>query len=136
MQTFLPYPNFEESARCLDRQRLGKQRLEVKQILKALLGYTDAWKHHPATKMWDGYEIALVEYGQVICTEWRRRDYFDSISYELIELKPDGALILPSWFGREDFHRSHRSNLLRKYSSYYRLYGWTDPDNLPYVWPV
>lgn len=29
MQTFLPYPDFVESASVLDRQRLGKQRVEV-----------------------------------------------------------------------------------------------------------
>lgn len=36
MQTFLPYPQFWESARVLDRQRLGKQRVEALQILKVL----------------------------------------------------------------------------------------------------
>lgn len=36
MQTFLPYPNFNESAQVLDRQRLGKQRVEVLQILQAI----------------------------------------------------------------------------------------------------
>lgn len=34
MQTFLPYPDFARSAACLDRQRLGKQRLEAFQILQ------------------------------------------------------------------------------------------------------
>ena len=34
MQTFLPYPDFARSAAVLDRQRLGKQRVEVLQILK------------------------------------------------------------------------------------------------------
>ena len=29
MQTFLPYSNFKKSAKCLDRQRLGKQRVEA-----------------------------------------------------------------------------------------------------------
>lgn len=36
MQTFLPYPDFKKSAQCLDYQRLGKQRLECKQILQTL----------------------------------------------------------------------------------------------------
>lgn len=34
MQTFLPYSSFEESAKCLDNKRLGKQRVEAKQILE------------------------------------------------------------------------------------------------------
>ena len=36
MQTFLPYPAFDLSAQVLDRQRLGKQRVETLQVLKAL----------------------------------------------------------------------------------------------------
>lgn len=36
MQTFLPYPDFSASARVLDDKRLGKQRVECLQILKAL----------------------------------------------------------------------------------------------------
>ena len=35
MQTFLPYPDFARSARCLDNRRLGKQRVESYQILRA-----------------------------------------------------------------------------------------------------
>lgn len=38
MQTFLPYPDFEKSAYSLDRQRLGKQRVETLQIMQALFG--------------------------------------------------------------------------------------------------
>lgn len=135
MQTFLAYPDFEKSAKCLDRERLGKQRLEVKQILRTLLGYTQGWKNHPAVTMWNGFEIALTEYGLAICREWTSRGYQDTIKYELLELRPDGEIILPPWFGREDFHASHRSNLLRKRPLFYNVNKWTEPDNLPYVWP-
>jgi pyrimidine dimer DNA glycosylase len=34
MQTFLCEPNFAETAKCLDYRRLGKQRVEAKQILE------------------------------------------------------------------------------------------------------
>jgi hypothetical protein len=37
--------------------------------------------------------------------------------------------------GDEAFHASHRSNLLRKDRDYYGAFGWTEPDDLPYVWP-
>ena len=40
MQTFLPYPDFQLSAECLDYKRLGKQRLEAFQLLVAL---EDKW---------------------------------------------------------------------------------------------
>ena len=36
MNTFLPYPNFEKSTKCLDNKRLGKQRIEAWQIYNAL----------------------------------------------------------------------------------------------------
>ena len=36
MQTFLPVPGFEDGARLLDSPRLGKQRVETLQILRAL----------------------------------------------------------------------------------------------------
>ena len=53
MQTFLPYPDFAESARCLDRQRLGKQRVETAQILRCIVeNRTGGWANHPAVRMW------------------------------------------------------------------------------------
>jgi hypothetical protein len=36
MQTFMPYSDFEKTARCLDNKRLGKQRVEAWQILNTL----------------------------------------------------------------------------------------------------
>ncbi|HYN29619.1 MAG TPA: pyrimidine dimer DNA glycosylase/endonuclease V [Dermatophilaceae bacterium] len=36
MQTFAPYADFEATARALDAKRLGKQRVEVIQIVRAL----------------------------------------------------------------------------------------------------
>lgn len=56
MQTFLPYPDFAQSAKVLDRQRLGKQRLEVLDIINALLCIKQGWKNHPIVKAWRGYE--------------------------------------------------------------------------------
>lgn len=50
------------------------------------------------------------------------------------ELAAAGAL--PPWLGDEDFHRSHRSSLLRKDPEHYRPLFPDDPDDLPYVWPV
>ena len=37
MQTFLPYENFAASAAVLDNKRLGKQRVETLQVIKAQL---------------------------------------------------------------------------------------------------
>ena len=144
MQTFLPYDSFAESARCLDRQRLGKQRVECKQLLLALgvqVGEhkpTDSsWANHPAAKMWRGCELALAHYAVMVCSEWRRRGYSDTLLDQFAALLyslPAGPV--PSWVGSDAFHASHRSNLLRKDRSWYGQFGWSEQDDLPYVWPV
>ena len=137
MQTFLPYENFDKSARVLDRQRLGKQRVEVLQILKAI--HTGGgWSNHSATRMWKGYENALIEYGIAICKEWRARGYKDTCLEKISAYREHfkGATKLPHWLGNEKLHLSHRSNLLRKNSEYYREHFPSDPSDLPYIWPV
>jgi len=144
MQTFLPYEDFESSAHVLDYQRLGKQRLEAKSILRINLGEAEggAWRNHPAVVMWKGFEPMLAFYGLVITSEWCRRGYRDQ-QYEfflgtLQQLGWGGhneePLPRPSWLGREDFHRSHRANLLRKAPNHYGRY-WSEDPSLPYVWP-
>lgn len=136
MQTFLPFWDHDQTGACLDRQRLGKQRVEGKQILNALLGYSNGWSNHPATKMWRGYIPALCNYVECICDAWRIRGYDDNV-WEWVQLvKPKAEVVLPSWWGDQRILDSHRSNLLRKDPIYYRIFGWTVPDNLPYYWPV
>jgi hypothetical protein len=75
MQTFLPSPSFEMSALALDKARLGKQRVEAYQILRALEGKSKGWTNHPATKMWRGYERALRQYLRIMIFEWMARGY-------------------------------------------------------------
>lgn len=140
MQTFLPYADFDKSAACLDTKRLGKQRVETKQILNALLGKSKGWVNHPATKMWRGHEIALAVYGIAICEEWRKRGYKDSLLpfFEAF-LEEEGDKRTkrpPSWLGRQDVHASHRANLMRKDPDFYVFCGWKDDSTLPYVWPT
>ncbi len=146
MQTFLPYVSFERSARVLDTRRLGKQRVEALQILRALTRPTYGWKHHPAVLMWSGYEEALVSYAVAICDEWRRRGHSDRCLEQIIAesgvrapraqhaLKGAGAL--PPWVGLRSFHRAHQSALVRKQPSWYRVHFPNVPDDLPYVWPA
>ena len=79
-----------------------------------------------------------------ICEEWKERGFKDTVWDKLAEM--DDKLIelgktienkdYPKWLGNEAFHASHRSNLLRKDSIHYGQFGWTEPHNLPYVWPV
>jgi hypothetical protein len=42
----------------------------------------------------------------------------------------------PPWLGDNTFHASHKSNLLRKDPVWYGQFGWSEPTDLPYVWPV
>lgn len=136
MQTFLPYADFAESARCLDRQRLGKQRVEVLQLLKAIRD-NGGWAKHPAAKMWSRHTNALVRYGLAICEEWVARGYKDTCFGKIAqyETTSDESPELPAWLGDADFHASHRSNLLRKLPDHYSRFGWTESNELPYVWP-
>ena len=136
MQTFLPYNDFKKSVQVLDRMRLGKQRVEALQILQALRDET-RWKNHPAVKMWKGYEQALVYYGLYMCNEWIRRGYKDTCYMKIYSfLKSDDSHPeLPPWFGDTEFHKAHRSNLLRKNSEYYSKF-FSEEKNLPYIWPT
>jgi hypothetical protein len=45
-----------------------------------------------------------------------------------------GEFELPEWLGNEDFHSSHRANLIRKDQSFYSKYGWLENPSDPYMW--
>ena len=132
MQTFLPFANFTESANVLDNKRLGKQRVEAWQILNALTGKSKGWTNHPATKMWQGYELLLCYYGITICVEWEYRGFKDTLLDRFTEaanqFDDKGN---PWWLGWEPLHISHQSNLMRKDPEHYKFEA---PANLPYIW--
>ena len=140
MQTFLPLPDFAESARCLDRQRLGKQRVECLQLLNALLTPRAGWSNHPAAKMWRGYELALLRYGERVCLEWLARGYKDTCLGKMRNLyfnhRQGETNTMPPWLGRNDFHLAHKSNLVRKLPEHYGKLWPGVPAGLPYIWPV
>jgi len=139
MQTFLPYKNFNKTARCLDYRRLGKQRVEAWQIYQAINGQS-GWRNHPIVKMWSKYKNALLIYGMTMCIEWSNRGYEDNMysrfHHELmrnLEICKE-RVEFPKWMYKNKFIRSHRSNLLRKNKEYYSKFKWVVPDNLPYYW--
>lgn len=149
MQTFLPYPNFWASARCLDTKRLGKQRVECKQILLALgvsVGEhrgnpASHWRNHPAVRMWRGHELHLAEYAWIMCKSWRMRGFKDTLLDQFAGVRDsilqDGRWhAAPNWIGYNRLHASHRSNLLRKDAAHYGQFGWAEPADLPYWWPT
>lgn len=134
MQTFLPLPDFDATARLLDWRRLGKQRVEA-WMLHDLL--TDpgsrfrSWRAHPVVRMWQGHDEALSLYFWAMVDEWKRRGY-----RSVIELpRPRGRVVLPPWLGDERLHASHRSMLLAKAPEWYGRFGWTEAPGGPYWWP-
>lgn len=165
MQTFVPLPDFYRSAAVLDQRRLGKQRIETLQILRALAGVSPGWRNHPATRMWRGCEAALGAYGLVVCAEWRRRGFDDSCAGQIVEalrahsrraarqaiavadrIGPRGrstvracrmhGVSLPEWWGGP-IHASHRASLLHRLGEWYGRFGWEEkPDPSPVYWPV
>lgn len=156
MQTFLPLPDYHASMRCLDKTRLGNQ--VWREGMTLIRG---GWQHHPARKMWLGHEYHLGLYllaGCDVLKERSGKDYTEirkKIKAEMHKHKNTGP---PPWLGREDFHTSHRSNLLRKVGEaqqkaketkkerdinnakyqkeWYQQFNWSEPTTLPYVWPV
>jgi hypothetical protein len=139
MQTFLTDAStdaltlFNRTARELDWQRLGKQRVEALQILNTLQGKSNGWANHPAVRMWRGYEFELECYMDAMIREWQRRGYKNNM------LLRRGIWVTgvrkPEWL-TEELARSHRSNLLRKLPTFYRALWPNEPDDLAYVWPV
>jgi len=148
VQTFLPYPDFDESARALDTKRLGKQRVEGIQVIRGLVRPAYGWRHHPAVKMWRGREEALGRYVLTCCEVWTDLGFADTCAATVrVDLstarvtdvrtqeKLADAEGLPHWLGDPDFHRAHQSSLLRKDPAFYGDRFEGVPDDLPYVWP-
>jgi hypothetical protein len=155
MQTFLPYEDFEESAKVLDHYNAGrysrcwKQVVEAKQILCQLRAdnlpedwkqtkdyIKQGWKHHPAVKMWEGSEELLKLYYNVflrICKD------VHGVNTVQVRLEIDNSKIrTPWWYGNDDFHRAMRARLIEKDSEYY---GKLFPEDRGfnqglYLWPV
>lgn len=134
MQTFLPYASFSESARVLDDRRLGKQRVEAFQIHKTISTGRKAWSNHPAVLMWVDYLPALSHYHNIMILEWIHRGFKNTM--ELFPYEEDKIIVYPKWLGNEEFHASHRSNLLRKDLIHYSQFDWKESNDLPCRWPV
>lgn len=135
MQTFLPLADWREGCFCLDTKRLGKQRVEAMQILDVLVNNKPAWRNHPATVMWRGYERALLEYLKHVCYVWRLYGYRDSVGYRTWGTLEELPLIIPPWMGDERLHSSHRAALLSKNNKWYGQFGWKEEPRVEYYWP-
>lgn len=131
MQTFLPVANFQASAEMLDYRRLGKQRVEARQLIETILGIKSGWANHPAAHMWQYHVSALMRYHDVCIREWVRRGYVNTMP-----MFNPRVYELPPWFGDEQFHTTHRAALLHKDPAFYQKYDWKEEPKLAYLWPV
>jgi hypothetical protein len=154
MQTFLTHTSFKLTAQSLDNKRLGKQRVECKQILqtnqKISLYKTKftplssplnlAWKNHPAARMWRGCDNMLALYGAAMCKEWISRGFSDSLlSYFTDIAVLSGPLCYPTWISNvKQFDAiifSHRSSLRFKDDAHYGPQFPEVPVKYGYYWP-
>jgi hypothetical protein len=130
MQTFLPYKDFQRSAKALDNKRLNKQVLEGYQILKVLNSDDPnaAWRNHPAVKMWRGSETSLYKYIITMAEVATLRGIKTDKNLENIEnlrnaTKDRWGTKKPFWIKDEAIvdrlTESHRANLYRKDPEFY-----------------
>lgn len=133
VNTFLPYSNYRKIAKTLDTKRLGKQRVEAKQILDAIKK-KNAWSNHPATKMWKNYSNSLREYYNCMLDEWVKRGYKNTMRKAKVT-KP----VTKPWFVKNKILQlSHQASLLRKEPRHYKKYFTHVPPKYKkysYVWP-
>lgn len=138
VNTFIPYKSFRLVAKKLDYKRLGKQRVEAKQILNILLDDTKTrgWRNHPVVAMWRGYEGALKYYYNCMVSEWVKRGYNNTMKFYKL---PD-RIIIPWFVSCKTVRLSHQASLLRKHPAYYeKIFDRTkipkEYFNYSYVWP-
>jgi hypothetical protein len=159
MQTFLPYENLIDSLNCLDYRRLGKQRLETREIiginliklypnkyntenLSSVINEKRLKNHinHPCVKMWEKHLNILCTYGTLNCYIWIKKGYKDNqlpVFNKLSQLKEViNSKKYPLFLGNENFHSSHRAALLYKNYEFYSKYGWGEKPIINYKWSV
>ncbi|MFA5934936.1 MAG: MSMEG_6728 family protein [Candidatus Paceibacterota bacterium] len=140
MQTFLPYTDFTESAKVLDKKRCWKQVVEAHQIINCLeSGLIIGWKNHPAVKMWEGHTDVLKAYFNIflyVCIH----KYSINTKYSFISNMNTftATHVLPWWLGNKNFHRAMRARLIEKDREFYLPLFPNDEgyNDGKYWWPV
>lgn len=137
MQVFVPQNTFEESVACLDDRRLYKQVLEALQLLGVILDLPKVdgsprtgWRNHPATLQWKPWPGALRKYAEVGIRECARRGMKTAPLEKMLARVPSlPSEEMPSWWGEERVHSSHRARLLQKDFEHYSQFGWQEAND-------
>ncbi|MCI4446974.1 MAG: pyrimidine dimer DNA glycosylase [Pyrobaculum sp.] len=128
MQVFRPYVDHGRSAAFLDDRRLGRQRVELKQVLLAILRRRGilrdgrrGWLNHPIVLMYDAgpYVDDLVRYFYAAVDEWTRRGFRNNISLDDVEPLLKQLAGAPGTPVTEDLAREYRRVLLLKEPCFY-----------------
>lgn len=146
MQTFIPFlfslstsaddkhalqealeRHFERIANALDYRRLGKQRVEAKQILTVLARIREqpsattskriAWQHHPAVQQWEPYEAVLTLYYNCMIKAWVARGYNNSMVLRDVDRS---KLCVPPFIINPHVVHRHRAMLRYKNRTFYK----------------
>lgn len=152
INTWLPFPSFQDSTSCLSNEHLELQRLNILEIMEEFHSIpeedsqlpgdydTHDLDGHPVLDMWKGYEIQLTELGLMTCDEWSKRHNMTDPIYQRIlnhqgwATTEDADFSLPNWFGEIDFHLSHQAELLRRDHDHYVEHFLRDGDR-KLIWP-
>lgn len=147
VNTFMAYPSL--TLKWLDTRRLGKQRVEAFQIIRAIEGVgksskSSSWRNHPATYMWQNHCTHLKVYYNACLAEWEARGFrneklvpytianesryhivdltgmsLEAISRLVRDRKTFDSFAFPWWCGFEHFYMAHRAALMRKTPEHY-----------------
>ena len=115
MNTFLIDTDFLRTGMILDSSRLGNQCWREDKTL-----VNGGWPHHPASKMWQGYEKALCHHGLAMALAMQARRMYKPetrrkwAQYWLDKGKEFPDTGEPPWLGDERIYASHRGVLLAK----------------------
>ena len=118
---FIPVEDPLAIAKILDSKRLGKQRVEAKQIINIITNkaVSEAWKNHPAVLMWKPYPNELKYYYNIMVKEWINRGYKNNMT--LYNVK--SPIHMPWFMYCKPVTLSHQASLLRKnYSHYHKFF--------------
>lgn len=131
MLTYMPYADFNQSARALDDAEL-QESIEAARCIYHYLRTRKGCVYAPLTRMWKGHLPSLVIYHNSMVDEARRRNP----DFSAHKLRPPEFYVQPWWVGWRDFHLTHQANLLRMRYHHYKQFGWKVPKMLGYIYPL
>jgi len=144
IRTWMPEPDYLDSAACLHPRHLAAQRAMCVQMLDHRR-LSPRLARSPGLRLWEGRRESLGVYALVVCHVWTLRNgHRDSVAGKVLDsIRPEGArdrveqaaalnlrhpteaacdaagITLPDWFGDPEIHAQHRLDLLRARPEHY-----------------